>query len=213
MDKSLQFQQNLAAHPLSRDCSTLAHPAVRDPRFGGWQCPVLLRAEGATSKTLLLVRHAKSSWDDPGVADQARPLNKRGTRDAAAMARRVAHRPNRPELIVTSPALRAHRTAEAMAAALGLEAELLVVDERVYDATTADLLDVIRSLDDRHARVMLVGHHPGITDMVNLLTDANLEKLPTCGVAAVRLDVRSWADVHDGGAELIELDAPKNHPQ
>lgn len=174
---------------------------------------MLLHAEGATSKTLFLVRHAKSSWDDSGLADRARPLNKRGTRDAAAMARRVAHRPNRPELIVTSPALRAHRTAEAMAAALGIEAESLVVDARIYDAAATDVLEVIRSLDDRHARVMLVGHHPGITEIVNVLTDANLEKLPTCGVAEVRLNVRSWAGVRDGGAELIELDAPKHHPQ
>jgi phosphohistidine phosphatase len=174
---------------------------------------VLPHAEGATSRTLLLVRHAKSSWDDPDLADLARPLNKRGTRDAAAMAQRVTHRSHRPDLIVTSPALRAQQTAEAMAAALGLEAASLVVDERVYDATAADLVDVIRSLDDRHARVMLVGHHPGITEIVNDLADAHLEKLPTCGVAEIRLDVRSWADVRDGCAALIELDTPKKHPQ
>lgn len=162
-------------------------------------------------KTLLLVRHAKSSWDDPDLADHARPLNKRGKRDAAAMAQRVAERSERPELVVTSPALRARRTAEAVAAALGFEPESLVVDARVYDATEADLLEVIRSLDDRHARVLLVGHHPGITDTVNLLTNAKIEKLPTCGVAEVRVNVRSWAESHEGGAALIELDAPKNH--
>ncbi len=167
-------------------------------------------AEGAMSKTLLLVRHAKSSWDDPDLADYARPLNKRGKRDAAAMAQRVAHRPDRPERIVTSPATRARRTAEAMAAALGFEPESLVVDPRIYDATVTSLLEVIRSLDDRHARVMLVGHHPGITETVNALTDAALEKMPTCSVAEMRVEVPSWADVREGGAVLIELLTPKD---
>ena len=156
-------------------------------------------------KTLLLVRHAKSSWDDPDLADQARPLNKRGKRDAAVMAQRLAHRPGRPDLIVASPAMRARRTAEAVAAALGLEPESLVVDACVYDATATELLAVIRSLDDRHARVMLVGHHPGITDAVNALTRATLEKMPTCAVADVRLDIRSWAELREGSAALIEL--------
>lgn len=165
------------------------------------------------ARTLFLVRHAKSSRDDPDLADVARPLTRRGTRDAATMARRVAKRPDRPELIVTSPAVRARRTAQAMAAALGLAAESLVVDERLYDASAADLLDVIRTLDDRYARVMLVGHHPGITDIVMALANATIEKVPTCGIAEVRLDIRSWADGREGGAELVRLDAPDHHPR
>lgn len=163
------------------------------------------------SRTLFLVRHAKSSWDDPDLADHARPLNKRGKRDAAAMAQRLAHRPSRPELIVTSPATRARRTAEAMAAALGFEPESLVVDPRIYDATVTRLLEVIRSLDDRHARVMLVGHHPGVSDLVTALANAKIEKMPTCSVAEVRCEVPSWTDVRDGGAALVELLTPKDH--
>lgn len=162
------------------------------------------------SRTLLLVRHAKSSWDDPDLADRDRPLNKRGTRDAAAMAQRVAQRPDRPERIITSPALRARRTAEAMAAALDLAPESLVVDARIYEAAAAELLEVICSLDDRHAHVMLVGHHPGVTDTVNALTGANIEKVPTCGVAEVRVNVGSWAESREGGATLIALDVPKD---
>ncbi len=162
-------------------------------------------------RTLFLVRHAKSSWDDPDLADHARPLNKRGKRDAAAMAQRLAHRSSRPELIVTSPATRARRTAEAMAAAFGFEPESLVVDPRIYDATVTPLLEVIRSLDDRHARVMLVGHHPGLTDIVNALTNAQVAKMPTCSVAEVRSQVPSWTDVREGGAVLIELLTPKDH--
>lgn len=165
------------------------------------------------SKTLFLVRHAKASRDDPDLADEARPLNKRGKRDAAAMAQRLAHRPERPDLIVTSPAIRARRTAEAMAAALGLELESLVVDARIYDAPATELLAVIRALDDRHARVMIVGHDPGMTGIVNALTDDAIEKMPTCAVAEVRLDIPLWAQVREGGAALVELLTPKDDAQ
>lgn len=175
------------------------------------RCPRSRPTEGPLPRTLLLVRHAKSSRDDPELPDRARPLNKRGTRDAAAMARRVALRPNRPELIVTSPALRARRTAEAMAAAVELEPEALVVDERIYDASADDLLDVIRALDPRVERVMLVGHHPGMTDVANLLANADIAKIPTCGIAELRLDARAWTDAGEGTATLISLDTPKDH--
>lgn len=172
---------------------------LADPRF---------MTEGAMSKTLFLVRHAKASRDDPELADEARPLNKRGKRDAAAMAQRLAHRPERPELIVTSPATRARSTAEAMAAALGLDLTSLVVDERIYDATAVDLLEVIRALDPRHERVMLVGHHPGITEIANRLAGAAIAKIPTCGIAEVRLHGRAWVEAREGQATLIGLDTP-----
>lgn len=163
------------------------------------------------SRTLLLVRHAKSSWDDPDLADLARPLNRRGTRDVAAMAQRLAVRPDGPQLIVTSPAMRARRTAEAVAAALGRDPESVIVDPRVYDATVTRLLEVIRSLDDRHARAMLVGHHPGITDTVNALTDANIERMTTCSIAEIRLEISSWSELREGGATLRALFTPNDH--
>jgi phosphohistidine phosphatase len=162
-------------------------------------------------RTLLLVRHAKSSWDDPDLADRDRPLNKRGLRDAPAMARRVAQRAHRPERIVTSPALRARRTAEAMAAALALEPEARMVDERLYDAMAEDLLEVIRALDPRLERVMLVGHHPGMTDVANLLAGAALAKIPTCGVAELSLHVAAWADAGADAATLSGIESPKAH--
>jgi phosphohistidine phosphatase len=162
-------------------------------------------------RTLLLVRHAKSSWDDPDLADRDRPLNTRGLRDAPAMGRRVAQRARRPERIVTSPALRARRTAEAMAAALALEPEALIVDERLYDATAEDLLDVIRALPPRVERVMLVGHHPGMTDLANLLAHADVAKIPTCAVAELSLNVPSWADAGEGAATLEGIESPKHH--
>ena len=162
-------------------------------------------------RTLFLVRHAKASRDDPDLPDRARPLTKRGTRNAAAMARRVAQRPDLPELIVSSPARRARRTAEAMAAACELELESLVVDERLYDATAEDLLEVIRALAPRLARVMLVGHNPGMTDVANVLAGVDIATIPTCGIAELRLEAGAWSDAGEGTATLIALDSPKDH--
>jgi phosphohistidine phosphatase len=162
-------------------------------------------------RTLFLVRHAKASRDDPTLPDRARPLTKRGVRDAAAMARRLANRAEQPDLIITSPAVRARRTAEAMAAALDLELESLVVDERIYDASARTLLGVIRALDPRLERVMLVGHHPGMTDVANLLAGTDIAKIPTCGIAYLQLDSPTWAATGEDSATLVDLDSPKDH--
>ncbi len=163
----------------------------------------------SSPRTLILVRHAKSSWKDLGVADHDRPLNKRGKRDASEMARRVAGRPNHPQLIVASPALRALTTAKVMAAELGIEPSTIETIDRIYEAEPAQLLEVIRSFDDRFARVMMVGHNPGLTEVVNLLAGSAIENVPTCGVAVVSFDIKSWAGVRSQSAELLDLDYPK----
>ena len=98
-----------------------------------------------------------------------------------------------------------------MAAALDLEPESLIVNERIYDAGVQTLLDAIRSLDDRRERLMLVGHNPGLTDVANLLAGASIDRIRTCAMAELRLDVASWADVHAGAATLVALDSPKDY--
>lgn len=165
------------------------------------------------TKTLFLVRHAKSSRDDPRLTDRDRPLNTRGVRDAPEMARRLAQRAEQPEVIVTSPALRASATARFIAQGLAVDGARLVVMELLYDADADALLQVIRALDDRFSRVMLVGHNPGMTDAVNLLTGASIDNVPTCGVATVRFAARSWVEIHDGAGELVDFDFPKREPQ
>ena len=160
------------------------------------------------TKTLFLVRHAKSSWKDPDLADHDRPLNKRGKRDAPEMAGRVAGRPDRPELIATSPALRALTTAQLMAPALGFEPSAVDVISRIYEAGLADLLEVIRGIDDRYSRAMLVGHNPGLTETVNLLAGSAIENVPTCGVAILGFDILSWSEVRGQSAQLLDFDYP-----
>jgi phosphohistidine phosphatase len=162
-------------------------------------------------KTLFLVRHAKSSWDDPALPDRERPLNSRGERDVETMSRRLLQDEVQPDLIVTSPAARAVATARALANGLGCPLARIVVQDRLYAATADDLISVVESLDDGLACVMLVGHNPEMTDLAHRLS-SRIGHLPTCAVAEFRFDAEVWAGV--GRARLLHarFDSPKHAP-
>jgi phosphohistidine phosphatase len=160
-------------------------------------------------KTLLIVRHAKSDWGHPGLADHDRPLNARGRRDAPAMGLRLAERGTVPDVIRSSTALRARTTAAAFAEAFGREASALELDETMYATSVDRLLDVIATLDDDAATVMLVGHNPEFSALVGRLTGDDVE-LSTCTVAEVRLPVERWVDASGAAGELARIDRPKD---
>ncbi|MEJ2698110.1 MAG: histidine phosphatase family protein [Desulfuromonadales bacterium] len=160
-------------------------------------------------KRLTLVRHAKSSWKDPGRADFDRPLSKRGKQDAPRIGERLAARGQRPDLILSSPARRARKTAKEIARKIGLPGERLVLEEKIYEAEPEALLEVVQSLDDRWENVMLVGHNPGLTDLGNLLADCGIANIPTCGVLCLDFDADDWHDVGHGAGTLVFYDYPK----
>ncbi len=160
-------------------------------------------------KTLFLVRHAKSSWKDPTLGDQDRPLNKRGKHDAPRMGKRLAEREIRPGLLLTSPAVRARKTAAIIASEIGFPAEQIVVDGQIYHGGTTGLLEVIHGLDDGADSAMIFGHNPALTDLVNHLANTSIENIPTCGVAEIRFHSQSWSDVVGGAGELADFDYPK----
>ncbi len=162
------------------------------------------------TKTLFLLRHAKSSWDDPSLEDIDRPLNKRGKKDAPEMGKRLAKYDVIPQVVVSSPALRAYRTAQKVSEELGFEKADICVDERVYSWDSNTVLDVINSLDDKYQSAMIVFHNPAITDLVNELTRADIDNVPTCGVATIGFDTENWSQVKKGKGRLIKFDYPKN---
>src|SRR5687767_13361052 len=118
-------------------------------------------------KALFLVRHAKSSRDDTAMPDKDRPLNDRGKRDAPKMGERLAKRDAKPDLVLSSPATRALKTAEIIAKKLDYKRKDIVVDDRLYTVTADDLLDVIRKLGDKLERVMVFGHNPELTELAH----------------------------------------------
>jgi phosphohistidine phosphatase len=160
-------------------------------------------------KHLTIVRHAKSSWKHPELADRDRPLNKRGARDAPMMGRRLAEWGYRPELILSSPATRALTTATVFAETLGCSPADIEIDERIYGAGVAGLIRLVQEVDDGVERVMLFGHNPDLTGLVNRLARVSLDNLPTCGVAQLEFALDTWAGLGSELAVRADIDYPK----
>jgi len=163
-------------------------------------------------KRLLLIRHAKSSWDDPDVADIDRPLNNRGKRDAPVMGERLKNTHNaKPDLILSSPAKRALRTAKIIAKEIEYPAEKVVIKNSLYGAGVDAMLNVIQYLDDSIHEVMVFGHNPDLTSLANYLSDHQTDNIPTCGVFCVDFDIKLWKDVKSGKGIFRFFDYPKKH--
>ncbi len=160
-------------------------------------------------KRLFIVRHAKSSWDDASLDDFDRPLNKRGKRDAPAMGKRLAQRVGRPDLMLSSPALRAKKTAEAIADAVGYPFESVQWNDGVYEAGSDDLIRILRKIDKSIETAMVFGHNPTLTSVANQLSGSSIANIPTCGVVELGLTVTDWGDLGSGTAQLVEFDYPK----
>ena len=161
------------------------------------------------SKTLFIVRHAKSSWDDTGLDDRERPLNSRGKEESPKMGKHMADYKLKPELITSSPAVRALKTAEKIARELGFKKSDVLVNEGLYTFDGNGLINVIKGFDDRYRSVMLVGHNPAVTAIVNELSNSGIDNVPTCGVALLEFGVGSWKDIRKGSGTLLEFDYPK----
>src|SRR5437764_76560 len=143
-------------------------------------------------KTLILVRHAKSDWSHEGLSDLERPLNERGKKDAPEMANRTRKRISKIDLMVTSNAKRAKKTAKAFAEEYKYDKEAIQVEPKLYEDVASAYADVILSLSDKVETVAFFAHSPTITDYANSLCNVHTDSIPTCGVFAVQADVKSW---------------------
>jgi phosphohistidine phosphatase len=164
-------------------------------------------------KTLYVVRHAKSSWDEPGLSDFDRPLNDRGKRDAPRMGKRLKDRDVHPDLMLSSPAKRAMSTCKRIAEALGYATDRIKTDRALYHADEDEILSTVRDIKDKHNVVMIFGHNPGLTDFIhrmNRISSATIDDIPTCGVAAFHFNIDSWQEIDFGKGELVFYDYPKS---
>lgn len=160
-------------------------------------------------KSLVVVRHAKSSWQWDDLNDFDRPLSERGKRDAPMMAQRLEERGIHPDLLVSSPAKRARKTAEAFAGRFGIDAGAIVFRPELYHAPSGIFFDVIGAFDDRFETIFLFSHNPGITTFVNELTSVQLDNMPTCGMFGVQLEEGKWMNFRTGARKFWFLDYPK----
>ena len=160
-------------------------------------------------KTLLLIRHAKSSWDDASISDFDRPLNDRGKKDAPLMAERLYERGIKIDAFITSPAKRAKRTAEQFAKRYKKETEDLILKTELYLAGDDTFYSVVEKLNDDFDCVAVFSHNPGITDFANSLTDAHIDNIPTCGIFAVSIDAKKWSKLRDVKKNFLFYDYPR----
>jgi phosphohistidine phosphatase len=168
-------------------------------------------------RVLHLVRHAKSSWDDPDLGDRDRPLTPRGKRASKALAHHLEEAGIRPDIVVCSPARRAQDTLKPLQRALGAGATVRL-DERVYAASADELLDVVSEVPDRVSSVMLVGHNPGLQDLALALIKPGasqgelVSRFPTGALASLAIPGSSWHRLRRGSATLTELWTPRPAP-
>jgi phosphohistidine phosphatase len=157
-------------------------------------------------KTVYLLRHAKAIKDHV-TPDLERSLTARGEEDISLVAVRLKEKKIMPGLILSSPAIRAKKTAELMAAAIGYP-DKVEFEETIYEANPMELLQIVQALPDQLASVMLVGHNPGFTSAVSFFTNTGLDNLPTCGVARIDFSAKSWKLVEEGRGKLAFLEYP-----
>jgi len=171
-------------------------------------------------KYLTVVRHAKSCWDQPGLADHDRPLNERGRKAAPAMGRFLwityfggegaESLLPKPDGLLSSDALRALSTAQVLRERFQMAAEQLTISKDLYLASENVILGTVKKLDDTHRHVAFVGHNPGLHDFVNrLLARAKVPRFPTCAVALMALPIEFWALADWNEAQLVGFITPR----
>jgi phosphohistidine phosphatase len=161
-------------------------------------------------KTLLIIRHAKSSWDHVTAPDIDRTLNERGKKDAPAMARRLVKAGIVIDRFVSSPARRARQTAELFVREFGKKEKDIVIVPDLYQAQPSVFTQVIGGLNDKDDTIALFSHNPGITAFVNTLTTVRLENMPTCAVFAVKSSVDQWSGFLSANPEFLFFEYPKS---
>ena len=164
-------------------------------------------------KILYLVRHAKSSWKDESISDAERPLNKRGERDAPFMAELLCLKGIQPDLLVSSPALRALSTAKIFAKSFEYLEGRIEIDDRAYLAETTEIWKIVRSFDDGSDSVMLFGHNPGLTEFVNLFDNVYIDNVPTSAVICIAFSSENWEETSSDRAKVLWVEYPKLYLQ
>lgn len=162
-------------------------------------------------KLLTLIRHAKSSWKQTGLADFDRPLNKRGQQDLPGLTERVTHHLPKPDCLLFSPALRTNLTREPLVKAWQLSSQQSLAAPKAYEASAESLLELLQQTEDQINHLVLVGHNPGLSDLTSLLTHQVIDYFPTSAFAHLELSIQHWRELQIGCGKLLQFDYPKLH--
>lgn len=160
-------------------------------------------------KEIIIIRHAKSSWNHPGLADFDRPLNERGKRDAPKMGAFLLAKNLVPDLIFTSPANRAITTARVICNQLNCSEDSLRIRQSLYHTDLEDVLELIKSLDNSLQRIYLFGHNPTWTEVANYFSNTYIQNVPTCGIVHIVSESENWESINRGNSEVKNTFFPK----
>lgn len=160
-------------------------------------------------KRLFIIRHAKSSWDNPSLSDYERPLNKRGEKNAPFMGKLLKDKGIVPDMILASPAKRTIQTAEYIAKEVGFE-KAITPNQYIYEAYVTVLQEIVSYIHDSNDTVFLVGHNPGVSALAYVLAGMK-EDMPTCAIAQIEFDCDSWMDVSKNNATIKDYEYPKKY--
>jgi len=163
-------------------------------------------------KTICLVRHAKSSWDNSLLSDHDRPLNERGLRDAPLMAKVLRGTNVIFDTIICSSASRAAETAEAIAREFGIKETDVKRSEALYLAQPGKIMQIFRSLPTQVCSFVFVGHNPAITELAEHLSGKHFGNIPTAGLVVIQTDKELWTEIFDSRPlNYLLYDYPKKH--
>ena len=162
-------------------------------------------------KTVILVRHAKSSWDYPDLRDIERPLNNRGLRDAPFMAKMLTENGVIPDAIYSSPAVRALTTATFFKNAFGLDGEDILIRDEIYEAMPSQILRLIQMMPEKHSMVMLFGHNPTFTSVANMFSKSYIGNVPTCGIVQIEASINNWSEFREHTGDVTAFYYPKQY--
>lgn len=162
-------------------------------------------------KKLFLIRHAKSSWEEPAKTDLERPLNKRGKRDAPFMGKLLKKENFIPDLIITSPAVRALTTAKIFADETGYPEKKIVIENDIYESGIKEIEAVVQKIDSDYKTVFVFGHNPSFTSYANHVGDKFLDNVPTCGIVGIKFDIEKWKEVERGKGKVFLFEYPKKY--
>ncbi len=160
-------------------------------------------------KTLIMVRHAKSSWANIGERDFDRSLNERGKEDAPQMAKKLLETNIRIDTFISSPAKRARKTAKAFIEAYGKAKDDIILSDDLYNAPPTIFYKTVAALKDEQQAVAIFAHNPGITDFVNTLCDTQIDEMPTCAIFAVQIPITSWKHFKAADKKFLFFKYPK----
>lgn len=159
-------------------------------------------------KTLLILRHAKSSWDNPDLSDFDRPLNTRGLEAAPLMGTVIYNKGLQPQAIFSSPAKRAKQTAILVKETAEVKQEINFIED-IYEASPLRLLRIVSEINDKYETVLLVGHNPGLEGFTKLLTGESYE-MPTASLVQIALRIDSWSDITANRGKVLLFVRPKD---